>query len=85
MSTFSENERLKIALTILDLAWASEGADAAQLAKRFLTVTIQASPDVCTQTRTPLHKGNTQTQMYRSNTTWQSCRGGAGQKTEARK
>lgn len=58
-----ENEWLKIAATILDLATVSEGEDVLQLAKRFLTVTIEP-PWIIVSTHTHLCANTTHTQAH---------------------
>ncbi len=60
-----ENEWLKIAPTILDLATVSEGEDVLQLAKRFLTVTIEP-PWICVCTHTHLYTKTTHTHTHLS-------------------
>lgn len=81
-----ENEWLKIAPTILDLATVSEGEDVLQLAKRFPSVTIEPPwIRVCTHTHTHLYAKTTHTHTDTLIlTTWQACPqtwpGNAGQR-----
>lgn len=67
-----ENEWLKIAATILDLATISEGEDVMQLAKRFLTVTIEP-PRICVCTHIRIQHTHSSPQVGRP-----AHRGGQG-------